>query len=128
MPVITTKEPASAVAAALVAEASDSRPAYLVVYASHRNGRSWCGDCTAAEPYIEKKFAGDHADTVRVVYAGLPEEWRTKDNQWRQAPFNVTNLPTLIKVTGEKKWEKLVEADVYDQKKLDAFVGGSSRL
>ncbi|KAF4785958.1 hypothetical protein HER10_EVM0011892 [Colletotrichum scovillei] len=128
MPVITTKEPASAVAAALVAEASESKPAFLVVYASHRNGRSWCGDCTAAEPYIEKKFGGGE-QTVRVVYAGLPDEWRTKENPWRQAPFNVTNLPTLIKVSGDKKWEKLVEADVYDQKKLDAFVGsGSSRL
>ncbi|GKT50387.1 thiosulfate sulfurtransferase RDL2, mitochondrial [Colletotrichum spaethianum] len=127
MPVITTKEPASAVAETLKAEASEAKPAYLVVYASHRNGRSWCGDCTAAEPYIEKKFGGDD-NTVRVVYAGLPEEWRTKENPWRQAPFNVTNLPTLIKVSGEKKWEKLVEADVYDQKKLDSFVGGNSRL
>ncbi|KAJ0148858.1 hypothetical protein CTA2_627, partial [Colletotrichum tanaceti] len=53
--------------------------------------------------------------------------WRTKENPWRQAPFNVTNLPTLIKVSGEK-WEQLVEADVYDQKKLDAFVSGNSRL
>ncbi|OHE93999.1 hypothetical protein CORC01_10691 [Colletotrichum orchidophilum] len=128
MPVITTKEPASAVAKALQAEASNAKPAYLVVYASHRNGRSWCGDCTAAEPYIEKKFSGSE-DTVRVVYAGLPDEWRTKENPWRQVPFNVTNLPTLIKVSGDKKWEKLVEADVYDQKKLDAFVGGgNSRL
>ncbi|KAF6845206.1 thioredoxin-like protein 5 [Colletotrichum musicola] len=123
MPVITTKDSAPAVAAALKAEASETgKPAYLVVYASHRNGRSWCGDCTAAEPYIEKKFGGD-AETVRVVYAGLPDEWRTKDNAWRQAPFNVTNLPTLIKVSGNNKWEKLVEADVYDQNKLDAFVG-----
>ncbi|KAF4827133.1 Thioredoxin-like protein Clot [Colletotrichum tropicale] len=121
MPVLNTKEPASAVAAALKAEASEDKPAYLVVYASHRNGKSWCPDCTAAEPYIEKKFAGDEG-TVRVVYAGLPEEWRTKENPWRQEPFNVTNLPTLIKVSGEKKWEKLVEADVYNQKKLDAFV------
>ncbi|WDK20227.1 hypothetical protein CGRA01v4_11515 [Colletotrichum graminicola] len=127
MPIITTKEPASAVAESLKAEASEAKPAYLVVYASHRNGRSWCGDCTAAEPYIEKKFGGNE-HTVRVVYAGLPEEWRTKENPWRQAPFNVTNLPTLIKVSGEKrqKWEKLVEADVYDQKKLDGFVGGNS--
>ncbi|OLN85963.1 Thioredoxin-like protein Clot [Colletotrichum chlorophyti] len=127
MPLINATEPASAVAAALKAEASEAKPAYLVVYASHRNGRSWCGDCTAAEPYIEKKFGGED-NTVRVVYAGLPDEWRTKTNPWRQAPFNVTNLPTLIKVSGDKKWEKLVEADVYDQKKLDAFVGGSSRL
>ncbi|KAK1971716.1 hypothetical protein LZ32DRAFT_598966 [Colletotrichum eremochloae] len=127
MPVIITNEPAPAVAESLKAEGSEAKPAYLVVYASHRDGRSWCGDCTAAEPYIEKKFGGNE-DTVRVVYAGLPEEWRTKENPWRQAPFNVTNLPTLIKVSGEKKWEKLVEADVYDQRKLDAFVSGNGRL
>lgn len=27
--------------------------------------------------------------------------WRTDGNPWRQAPFLVTNLPTLIKVTGD---------------------------
>lgn len=38
-------------------------------------------------------------------------------------------IPNMTPLTCEyQKWEKLVEADVYDQKKLDAFVGGNSRL
>ncbi|KAJ9150281.1 hypothetical protein NKR23_g3691 [Pleurostoma richardsiae] len=99
--------------------ASTQKPTFLVVYASLTKGRSWCGDCRKAEPFLEKKFAEKDAE---VVYAGEPQEWRKPDNPWRQAPFNVTNLPTLLKVTANGKWHKLVEADVYNQRKLDDFV------
>jgi hypothetical protein len=30
-----------------------------------------------------------------------PFRWRKADNPWRQAPFSVTNLPTIIKVTAD---------------------------
>lgn len=36
------------------------------------------------------------------IIANFDFRWRTKENPWRQEPFNVTNLPTLIKVSGEK--------------------------
>jgi len=120
MPLKVSTESPAAIAAELSAS-SESKPAFLVVYASLTNGRSWCGDCREAEPFVNAKFAGA-PDVVTVVYAGQRDEWRKKENLWRQPPFEVTNLPTLFKVTNNK-WEKLVEADVYNQKKLDAFVG-----
>jgi hypothetical protein len=68
--------------------------------------------------------------------------WKDLSNVFRQDPFRVTNLPTIIKITGDRvslgyslrfvilktneriqKWARLVEADVNDQKKLVAFVG-----
>ncbi|KAG9235392.1 hypothetical protein BJ875DRAFT_459242 [Amylocarpus encephaloides] len=96
------------------------KPSYLVVYASLMDGRSWCGDCRDAETFVNAKFA-DSPHVVTVVYAGQREEWRQTDNPWRQAPFSITALPTIVKVLDEK-WEYLVEGDVYDQEKLDAFV------
>ena len=103
-----------------------STPTFVVIYASVTDGRSWCGDCRAAEPFINAKF-GQSEDVVRIIYAGQRDEyvalyhiyvsdegrgsgglmidwlyrWRKQGNPWRQEPFSVTNLPTVIKVTGD---------------------------
>ncbi|EKD17580.1 hypothetical protein MBM_04441 [Drepanopeziza brunnea f. sp. 'multigermtubi' MB_m1] len=123
MPLQVTSETPSEVEAFLTSSATPSKPSFLVVYASlDPSGKSWCGDCRVAESFVNRKFADRELDVVRVVYAGQRDEWRDQNNPWRRAPFSITNLPTLVKVT-DGKWEKLVEADVYDQKKLDAFVG-----
>ncbi|KIN07495.1 hypothetical protein OIDMADRAFT_16173 [Oidiodendron maius Zn] len=121
MPLQETSESLEAIARALKSGASASQPSFLVVYASKTNGRSWCGDCRAAEPQVEKVFASV-PQTVRVAYAGQQGEWRDPSNGFRQDPFQVTNLPTIIKVTADGEWTRLVEADVNDQEKLAAFV------
>jgi hypothetical protein len=72
---------------------------------------------------------------------GANEEsrWKSPENIWKREPFLVTALPTIIKVTADgvstmdavgaiitdlgQRWERLVEEDVYDQAKLNAFVG-----
>ncbi|KAG4441430.1 hypothetical protein IFR05_003117 [Cadophora sp. M221] len=122
MPLKVSSESPSELAASLKAGATPSKPAFVVVYASLVNGKSWCGDCRDAESFVNSKFASGE-DVVKVVYAGQRDEWRKQDNPWRVAPFKITNLPTLVKVTAEGNFEKLVEADVYNQRKLDAFVG-----
>lgn len=71
---------------------------------------------------MNRKF-GVTEDVAKVVYAGQPAEWRDPSNPYRQEPFLVTKLPTIVKVTPAGVWERLVEGDVYNQKKLDAFVG-----
>jgi hypothetical protein len=73
MPLQVTTESPQAIAQALNSEASASQPAFLVVYASLTNGRSWCGDCRTAEPLVEKIFAST-PETVRVAYAGQQGE------------------------------------------------------
>jgi thiol-disulfide isomerase/thioredoxin len=70
MPLEISAESASAVEKWLKETATTTgKPAYLVVYASLVNGRSWCGDCRAAEPFVETAF-GRGEDVVKVVYAG----------------------------------------------------------
>ncbi|EXJ87076.1 hypothetical protein A1O3_04034 [Capronia epimyces CBS 606.96] len=101
MPLQPTTLTPAALARSLADQAASSEshePAFLVVYAGLTNGRSWCGDCRQAEPFLNKKFA-DPERNATVVYAGSPQEWRSPDSPWRQPPFNVTNLPTLLKVT-----------------------------
>ncbi|KAH6712370.1 hypothetical protein BKA61DRAFT_657752 [Leptodontidium sp. MPI-SDFR-AT-0119] len=122
MPLKVSSESPSELAASLKTSATASKPSFVVVYASLVNGKSWCGDCRDAESFVNSKFASGE-DVVKVVYAGQRDEWRKQDNPWRAAPFKITNLPTLVKVTAEGNFEKLVEADVYNQRKLDAFVG-----
>lgn len=74
MPLQTTNLPASTLATSLATTASStSRPTFLVVYASLTGGRSWCGDCRVAEPFVNAKFSGDLE--AAVVYAGQPAEY-----------------------------------------------------
>lgn len=124
MPLTTTIETPQQLAKTLEKELeATGSSSFAVIYASHVDGQSWCGDCRAAEPIVEKKFGGKYGEKIWVVYAGDKVEWRAPDNPWRKEPFKITHLPTLVKFTPEEKWEKLVETDVYNQKKLDAFVG-----
>jgi len=99
------------------------KPAYLIVYASKVNGVSWCPDCQIVETFVNKKFEGME-DRAVIVEAGVASVWRNANNEWRKGPWFVEKLPTIVKVTGEdeNKWERLVEEDAYNQKKLDAFV------
>ena len=73
MPLLTTADSPSTIAQSLTSSSTPSKPSYLIVYASHVNGRSWCGDCQEAEPLVERKFEGKD-DVVTVVYAGLRDE------------------------------------------------------
>lgn len=61
------KEIADSVAAQA---AATETPHFLIVYASVVGSKSWCGDCVAAEPLINQKFAGDEARKLTVQYAG----------------------------------------------------------
>ena len=71
MPLQVSTESPAAVAESL--QLSSTKPSFLVVYASLTNGRSWCGDCRQAEPFVNAKFA-DSPDVVKVVYAGQRDE------------------------------------------------------
>ncbi|KAL1614738.1 hypothetical protein SLS54_009495 [Diplodia seriata] len=128
----TTASPGQLAQTLQASAAASGASSFVAVYASHvdmeesgqKKRRSWCGDCVAAEPLVERKFGDKYGEEkCWVVWVGDKAEWRTPENVWRKAPFEVTHLPTLVKVTPEGKWEKLVEGDVYNQRKLDAFVG-----
>ncbi|PSR76031.1 hypothetical protein BD289DRAFT_182106 [Coniella lustricola] len=119
----SSSSPEAIAAAAATQAATTQTPQFFIVYANLVDGVSWCGDCRAAEPVVEAKFGqGKEAAGLGVYFAGDREVWRKADNPWRK--WGVPALPTLYKVTPDGTWSSLVEAEVYDQKKLDAFVDG----
>lgn len=64
-----------AVASVLVEQASTTKtPQFLLIMASLVDGKSWCGDCRAAEPLISQKFPQDEQPTrLTIHYAGDKE-------------------------------------------------------
>jgi thiol-disulfide isomerase/thioredoxin len=100
MPIQVTSDPPFSVATTLKANATPTHASFLVVYASLLDGKSWCPDCRQAEPVFNKVFESK-PDAVRIVYAGQRAEWKDPANPWRQAPFSVKGVPTLIKVTAD---------------------------
>ena len=71
---ISTNSPIALASALQTGAAATAKPAYLVVYASLTNGKSWCGDCRDAEPLVQKKFEGGD-QIVTVIYAGQRDEY-----------------------------------------------------
>ncbi|PQE06968.1 Thioredoxin 5 protein [Rutstroemia sp. NJR-2017a WRK4] len=106
---------------------TNSKPQYLIFFASlvPPNNQSWCGDCRNAEQPLLKYLGGQvlEEERVRLVYVGDRERWRSTSprNEWKDEPWGIEKLPTVVKVTKEG-WEKLVEEDCYDEGKLRAFV------
>ncbi|KAF7874205.1 hypothetical protein EAF04_002877 [Stromatinia cepivora] len=105
-----------------------TKPQYVIVFASLKpeTNESWCGDCRRAEgPLSQKLDKAAKEERVKLVYGGSQAEWRDlspgKKSPWREEPWGIDRLPTVVKITGEK-WEKLIEEDCYDEKKLSAFV------
>lgn len=63
-----------AVANAIAAQAAAANaPRFLMVYAGIVDGKSWCGDCRAAEPLVNKKFAEGPSQRLSIHYAGDKE-------------------------------------------------------
>ncbi|ESZ90359.1 hypothetical protein SBOR_9250 [Sclerotinia borealis F-4128] len=105
-----------------------SKPQYVIFFASLKpdTNESWCGDCRRAEgPLSEQLGKAAGKERVKLIYGGSQIEWRDlssgKKSPWREEPWGIDRLPTVVKITGEK-WEKLIEEDCYDEKKLNAFV------
>lgn len=73
---------------------------YVVYFASPENGQSsWCPDCRNALPALKNVFGADSAPSAYVIQAGTRAEWRgNPNNKWRNAPYNIDCLPTIVRV------------------------------
>ncbi|KAK4701075.1 hypothetical protein P7C70_g5163, partial [Phenoliferia sp. Uapishka_3] len=107
---------------------TSSRPHFLIFMASYEErGRPWCRDCEAAEGPIMALIPGSESS---IVFVGDRETWNDPENPWRRAPFNVTKIPTILKLSGDSQnvsekvanATRIVEADILEGSKLRAFV------
>lgn len=73
---------------------------YVVYFASPENGQSsWCPDCRNALPALKSVFGAESAPSAYVIQAGTRAEWRgNPNNKWRNAPYNIDCLPTIVRV------------------------------
>lgn len=73
MPLKISQDAPATIEASLKSKATASQPTFLVVYASIKDGKMWCGDCRSADPLVVK-YLGSKPEDVTVVYAGKKAE------------------------------------------------------
>ncbi|CEQ41879.1 SPOSA6832_03643, partial [Sporobolomyces salmonicolor] len=130
-----------AVLSQIPSSTSPSAPHYLIFFAP------WCPDCLATQSAIEQRvpesnstlvyvgerqqcviFRSDSTDTPRADRR--PARWKTPDNPFRKAPFNISKIPTIVRVEqgGEalhgslESAPRLVEGELRDDAKFEQFV------
>lgn len=89
---------------ALLAEAEERRcenqPLFLLFTGEkdRATGRSWCGDCTRAEPLIDAALANIAGGCVLLECIVVRQEYRERDYVYRTDPrIQLKCVPTLIK-------------------------------
>lgn len=75
---------------------SNGKAHYVVFFAS--GNPPWCPDCVRAQPALEKVFgSASGMPILHKILVGERHEWKTSENRWRKAPFQVDQTPTVIK-------------------------------
>ncbi|KAL4924620.1 uncharacterized protein BDV17DRAFT_274142 [Aspergillus undulatus] len=131
MPIITNFTlPSSPAALSLP---TDNTPFFLSFHASPdpNTGKPWCPDVVAALPHLTEVFSASNAPQVTFVEVGQKDEWREPSNVYRTT-WKLTSIPTLVRferVDGQvKEVGRLVEGEILDRARLNAFVGEPSRI
>ncbi|POY72642.1 hypothetical protein BMF94_4470 [Rhodotorula taiwanensis] len=79
--------------------ASRDKPHYLVFFASvdPQTGKPWCPDCSEVQSEVERLIPEQNST---LVFVGDRTEWKKPENAFRQKPFNISKIPTIIRVEG----------------------------
>lgn len=78
---------------------------FLLFSGNEKDGKSWCPDCVAAKPIIQKNYEYlKEGDLFITVYVGERDVWKDKTNIFRTDDnFKVTGVPTLLLYGTEKR-------------------------
>ncbi|KAF8846117.1 hypothetical protein BDN67DRAFT_880641, partial [Paxillus ammoniavirescens] len=83
------------------AESLKSGKEKILIFFSSRMAETnllWCPDCVAVEKLIVDTFGSEHGPSAALVYVGQRSVWKSPDNIFRKEPWNVTSIPTIIKL------------------------------
>lgn len=109
----------------------------------------WCPDCEDAAPLLSSIFnisstttttlgdlsnpygsadrdaAPDSAKpTAEIRYVGSRQEWRFEEgNVFKNPPFEIKKLPTVLKFRDGKVIGRLEEGEVFDGERMEGFLG-----
>ncbi|PPQ66376.1 hypothetical protein CVT26_011095 [Gymnopilus dilepis] len=75
---------------------------FVVFYSSVVNGEMWCPDCRQVEGIVKEVFSGNGPDAL-IVYVGDRTQWKKPDNIYRQEPWHISNVPTIIRLKDGKE-------------------------
>ncbi|CAH7683483.1 hypothetical protein BY996DRAFT_6423794 [Phakopsora pachyrhizi] len=112
---------------------------FLIFWSSRdnndKNGQMWCPDCVEMENSLIKVLEDLPARSTKAlsyVYVGQRDEWRSAENPFRKAPWNVERVPTILKIQPGHKISitdqisspesRLVENEAIDVEKLSKFL------
>ena len=96
----------------------DAKKLVVLVTSDAPGGVKWCGDCSAADPVIERVLE-EHEEPVIMVRAfcqrnhySLKVDPNNANYFYRKHPqMHITAIPTLFRWSSEGAGNKLVEAD-----------------
>jgi len=99
----------------------DIKESFVVFYASRNDdGVMWCPDCRAVEELVKETFEAEDSPSAIIIYVGQRDEWKTSKNRWRQQPWDIQSIPTIVRISDE---ERLVEGEITKRKLLDFIKG-----
>jgi len=62
------------------------------------------------------------------VYVGNRDEWKTAENQYRQRPWKIEGVPTIVHLKDGKETGRLTEREIRDKERLGRFVEERERV
>ncbi|TYJ53189.1 hypothetical protein B9479_006167 [Cryptococcus floricola] len=94
---------------------------FLLLNYIYRNASPDLSDCVAVESTVRDAFDGPAKPNAAVYWVGKIQEWRTANNKAR-VDWNVNNIPTIVRFDNGKETARLVEDEILDKSKLQAFL------
>ncbi|KAF4975639.1 hypothetical protein FZEAL_7599 [Fusarium zealandicum] len=94
---------------------------YVVYFASGEP--SWCPDCVKAMPALKSVFDSDSAPTAHVVRVGSFSEWKGNPrNKYRNAPYNIQGVPTVVRIEDGKEVSRLGDIESQNESALKKLI------
>jgi len=107
------------------ASLSNATERFLVFFSSRlpESDLLWCPDCVAVEHLIRNTFDSENGLSAALVYVGQKSEWKTHDNVFRNEPWKVTAIPTIIKLNeAGEEIGRLVDGQNSIPEELSSFI------
>jgi len=99
----------------------------------------WCPDCVAVEALLCNTFkmidttspeqpkptsegSSSSKPRAKIIYVGNKQAWKTPENEYRHLPYQLTAIPTVLKLDGDRIIARIVEDDILDTQKLAKFL------
>jgi len=81
---------------------------FIIFYSSIVDGQMWCPDCRVVDNLVKETFSADAPEGL-IVYVGDRTQWKSPTNVYRQKPWNITNVPTIVRLKDGKEDGRLAD-------------------